>query len=273
MSARPPDMRPPDVLERICTRTLADLVERKRAMPEAELRRRVEAAPAPRGFATSLGRKVAAGGYGLIAEIKRASPSGGLIRDPFDPPAIARAYEAGGAACLSVLTDSPFFQGCLADLEAARAAAALPVLRKDFMLDPWQVLEARAHGADCILLIMACLDDAAAAGLETLAVELGMDVLVEVHDASELARALRLRTRLIGINNRNLKTLKTDIGTTEQLAGLLPPDCMLVSESGLRRSADLARLAKVGTRRFLVGESLLRQPDIEAATRALLGHG
>jgi indole-3-glycerol phosphate synthase len=260
----------PDVLERICARTRADLAARKEAVPEATLRRRAADADPPRGFAAALARKVDAGGYGLIAEIKRASPSGGLIRKDFEPAAIARAYEAAGAACLSVLTDGPFFQGSLADLEAARAACRLPVLRKDFMLDPWQVIEARAHGADCILLIMACLSDADAAGLEAEALALGMDVLVEVHDADELARALQLRSRLIGINNRNLKTLKTDISTTEQLAPLLPPGCALVSESGLASPADLSRMARAGARRFLIGESLLRQPDIEAATRALL---
>ena len=265
--------RLPDVLARICARTRADLVGRKQAEPETALRRRAEAAAPPRGFAAALARRVEASEYGLIAELKRASPSGGLIRDPFDPAAIARAYEAAGAACLSVLTDGPFFRGTLADLEAARAACTLPVLRKDFMLDPWQVLEARAHGADCILLIMACLSDAEAAALEEQAQALGMDVLVEVHDADELGRALHLRTRLLGINNRNLKTLKTDLSTTEELARLVPPGRALVSESGLRTPADLARMARAGARRFLVGESLLRQPDLEAATRALLGRG
>jgi indole-3-glycerol phosphate synthase len=260
----------PDVLERICTRTRADLVVRKREVPEATLREWAAAASPPRGFAAALARKVDAGGYGLIAEIKRASPSGGMIRPDFDPPAIARAYEAAGAACLSVLTDMPFFQGSLAHLEAARMASALPVLRKDFMLDPWQVLEARAHGADCILLIMACLSDADATALEAEALGLGMDVLVEVHDAEELDRALILRSRLIGVNNRNLKTLKTDLATTEQLAPRVPAGYALVAESGLATPSDLARMARAGARRFLIGESLLRQPDIEAATRALL---
>jgi indole-3-glycerol phosphate synthase len=263
-------VRMPDVLERICARTRADLALAKARVAESALRRQAEAAAPPRGFVAALARKVEAGGYGLIAEIKRASPSGGMIRPDFDPPAIARAYEAGGAACLSVLTDGPFFQGSLAHLEVARAACALPVLRKDFMLDPWQVIEARAHGADCILLIMACLSDAEAALLEAEAMALGMDVLVEVHDAAELARALRLRSRLIGINNRNLKTLKTDLATTEQLAPLLPAGYALVAESGLASPADLARMARAGARRFLIGESLLRRPDIEAATRALL---
>jgi indole-3-glycerol phosphate synthase len=259
----------PDVLEKICARTRADLPARKAATSEAALHARANA-DAPRGFAAALARKVEAGGHGLIAEMKRASPSGGLIRQDFSPAAIAGAYERGGAACLSVLTDGPFFQGSLSDLEQARSACALPVLRKDFMLDPWQVLEARAHGADCILLIMACLSDEDAASLESAAMDLGMDVLIEVHDADELGRALRLRSRLIGINNRNLKTLKTDIATTEQLAPLLPPGCALVSESGLATRADLDRMARAGARRFLIGESLLRQPDLEAATRALL---
>ena len=261
--------RMPDVLEKICARTRADLPARKAATSEAALHARANA-DAPRGFAAALARKVEAGGHGLIAEMKRASPSGGLIRQDFSPASIARAYERGGAACLSVLTDGPFFQGSLSDLEQARSACALPVLRKDFMLDPWQVLEARAHGADCILLIMACLSDEDAASLESAAMDLGMDVLIEVHDADELGRALRLRSRLIGINNRNLKTLKTDIATTEQLAPLLPPGCALVSESGLATRADLGRMARAGARRFLIGESLLRQPDLEAATRALL---
>lgn len=262
--------RLPDVLARICARTRADLAARKAALPAAVLERRAADAGPPRGFAAALARKLDEGSYGLIAEMKRASPSGGLIRQDFSPAAIARSYAAAGAACLSVLTDGPFFQGSLADLEQARDACTLPVLRKDFMLDPWQVLEARAHGADCILLIMACLSDTDAAGLESEAMALGMDVLVEVHDDGELARALHLRSRLIGINNRNLKTLKTDISTTEQLMPRLPPGTAAVSESGLASRADLDRMARAGARRFLIGESLLRQPDLEAATRALL---
>jgi indole-3-glycerol phosphate synthase len=263
-------MRMPDVLERICARTRADLAPRMAAEPIEAVRARAAAAPPVRGFAAALAEQVDLGRHALIAEIKRASPSGGLIRPDFDPAALARAYQAGGAACLSVLTDAPFFQGALDHLVAARAACRLPVLRKDFMLHPWQVAEARAAGADCILLIMACLSDADAAALEAEAMALGMDVLVEVHDEAELAQALRLRTRLLGINNRDLKTLKTDVATTERLARTVPQGHALVAESGLAMPADLARMARAGARRFLVGESLLRQPDVAAATRALL---
>ena len=254
-----------DVLARICADTRAEVARRKAGGA-------LGASPSPpRGFARALKQAASAGGFGLIAEIKKASPSGGMIRPDFSPAALARAYVDGGAACLSVLTDGPHFQGSPADLHAARAAVALPVLRKDFMLDPWQIAESRAMGADCVLLILAALTDAEAAELEQAALGLGMDVLVEVHDGAELQRALRLKSELIGINNRNLKTLQTDLKTSLKLAPLAPADRMVVAESGLRTHDDLERLAEVGVRAFLVGESLLRQADVTAATRALLG--
>jgi len=259
-----------DVLARICADTRASVARAKAARPLAEVEREAEIASPPRGFIAALDRALTSGRYGLIAEIKKASPSAGLIRADFDPPALARAYEEGGAACLSVLTDNPYFQGESAHLTAARAACSLPVLRKDFMLDPYQIAEARAMGADCILLIMAALSDRQLRELETNAAGWGMDVLIEVHDRAELGRALALATRLIGINNRNLKSLKTDIATTEELAALVPKDRRLVSESGLSSPADLARMRRAGVSCFLIGEALMRQQDVAAATRALL---
>ncbi|MGB8276161.1 MAG: indole-3-glycerol phosphate synthase TrpC [Alphaproteobacteria bacterium] len=258
-----------DVLAKICADKRTLIAGRKQAKPVAQLEREAAAAGEPRGFLDRLKATAEGGRFALICEIKRASPSGGLIRADFDPPALARAYEAGGAACLSVLTDEPYFQGRDADLVAARAACGLPVLRKDFMLDAYQIVEARALGADCILLIMAALDDETARELEATAMDLGMDVLAEVHDKPELDRALRLRTPMIGINNRDLKTLKTDLQTTERLARDVPDDRLLVAESGIRTADDLARLSAAGVDAFLVGESLMRQNDVAAATRTL----
>lgn len=260
-----------DTLARICARTREDVARRRSFSDERALRSLIDAAGPTRGFARALMDRAAATGVGLIAEVKKASPSGGLIRPQFDPVALARTYESAGAACLSVLTDAPFFQGDPVHLEAARAAGTTPVLRKDFMLDPWQVLESRAIGADCILLILAALTDAEALALEDLALGLGMDVLAEVHDAGELERALGLRTRLIGINNRNLRTLETNIETGLGLAPNVPPDRFVVAESGIRTAADVACFREAGVSGFLVGESLLRQNDVGQAVRALIG--
>ncbi len=259
-----------DVLAEICAEKRAHVARRKMARPEPALRALLAGAPPVRPFADALEHQVARGRYGLIAEIKKASPSRGLIRADFDPAALARAYEAGGATCLSVLTDTPYFQGSDDHLLAARGACGLPVLRKDFILDPYQVVESRALGADCILLIMAALDNGAAHELAAAAGELGLDVLVEVHDRAELDRTLRLDARLIGINNRNLKTLKVDLHTTEKLAPLVPPGHVIVGESGINDPAELDRLAASGARCFLVGESLMRSGDVAAATRRLL---
>ena len=259
-----------DVLAEICAEKRAHIARSKAALSEASLLAELAEAPPPRAFAAALEQHLGNGRYGLIGEIKKASPSAGLIRDDFDPPRLARAYEAGGASCLSVLTDAPYFQGCDDDLSSARHQVRLPVLRKDFILDPYQILESRRIGADCVLLIMAALSDAAASELAAAAAELGLDVLAEVHDAAELDRALRLGVRMIGINNRNLKTLETDLRTTEILAPEVPAGRLVVAESGIRRAEDLDRLAAAGARCFLVGETLLRQRDLTAATRRLL---
>jgi indole-3-glycerol phosphate synthase len=257
------------ILDSIRSYKLADIAARKAARPFADVEDAARAAPAPRGFAATL-RHAAATGYGLIAEIKKASPSKGLIRADFDPPSLARAYAEGGAACLSVLTDGPSFQGDDGFLVAAADAVDLPILRKDFLYDPWQVAESRALRADCVLLIMAQLSDAQAAELEAAAMDWGMDVLVEVHDRAELDRALLLKSPLLGINNRNLHTFAVSLDVTRDLARKVPEDRLIVAESGLSTPADLADLAAYGARCFLIGESLMRQADVAAATRAIL---
>ena len=257
-------------LDEICATKRIEVAERKALATIDDLDAAARAQTAPRGFHVALARK-AQEGFALIAEIKKASPSKGLIRPDFRPAEHAVAYEQGGAACLSVLTDAPYFQGHEDYLADARRACSLPVLRKDFMVDPWQVAEARAIGADAILIIVAALDDGLMAEIEAAAIERGMDVLVEVHDETEMARASRLRSRLIGVNNRDLKTFRTDLATTERLSPLAPEGALLVGESGINSHTDCARLARSGVRTFLVGESLMRQDDVASATRVLLG--